>query len=482
LTSPALVQIWPAGLPGRGWDGEGQSEWLTTEAPCFGIVHDHPVDSYVFRLNSDPEKHIAAKGAGKPIFVRFSPLPAGVFTLSVTAKRGHSAPTETKGHIVLRVREPAPWKPGTTSHSGVAVILDPPDATLDTLWEGEIKLTVLGPEERQVECRIDLQRPDGSEILSDTIGTYALPVSPHDLAAGIRTIQERHGWDLLYASSAQIRISGGELGQYTVRLERNLKPVRWVCRSAKGATSIHDTGRSEEARAELFTFLDPTDAVPLSTPDALTGFEVGGQGGLFTIRSGEHLDALVVNHVTGGLRDLITSPRRRTIAPGPISARAILDALALWSRARLAGSLVVVQRTHTVQCLQAWMIEALCGRTWAQAESRFAGYADSDEAIDALKLEVHSNSFAAALKGRSDQIDTGLEGRKCFAEVAARYNICKNRDQCDFALIWAHEPLRLLVICSNLDQMLTQAAGNPILLRGARLVALLNASPSRGTA
>lgn len=172
------IQIWPAGLPGRGWDGEGQSEWLTTEAPCFGIVHDHPVDSYVFRLNCDPEKHIAAKGVGKPIFVPLSPLPAGVFTLSVTGKRGYPAPSETKGHIVLRVREPAPWTPGTTSHSGVAVILDPPDATLDTLWEGDIKLTVLGPEERQVECRIDLQRPDGSEILSDTIGTYALPVSP----------------------------------------------------------------------------------------------------------------------------------------------------------------------------------------------------------------------------------------------------------------------------------------------------------------
>src|ERR1019366_7799880 len=31
------VRIWPAGLSGRSWDGEGHSEWLTTEAPCFGI-------------------------------------------------------------------------------------------------------------------------------------------------------------------------------------------------------------------------------------------------------------------------------------------------------------------------------------------------------------------------------------------------------------------------------------------------------------
>jgi hypothetical protein len=45
------IRVWPAGLPGRGWDGEGNSEWLTTETPCFGIAHDHPVDAYILSLN-----------------------------------------------------------------------------------------------------------------------------------------------------------------------------------------------------------------------------------------------------------------------------------------------------------------------------------------------------------------------------------------------------------------------------------------------
>ena len=52
------VRIWPAGLSSRGWDGEGYSEWLTTEEPCFGIVHDHPVEpirpqSQQWRRDSD---------------------------------------------------------------------------------------------------------------------------------------------------------------------------------------------------------------------------------------------------------------------------------------------------------------------------------------------------------------------------------------------------------------------------------------------
>ena len=32
------IRVWPAGLPGRGWDGDGSTEWLTTESPCFGIA------------------------------------------------------------------------------------------------------------------------------------------------------------------------------------------------------------------------------------------------------------------------------------------------------------------------------------------------------------------------------------------------------------------------------------------------------------
>ena len=40
------IRVWPAGLPGRGWDGEGGTEWLTTESPCLGIAPDHPLEGY----------------------------------------------------------------------------------------------------------------------------------------------------------------------------------------------------------------------------------------------------------------------------------------------------------------------------------------------------------------------------------------------------------------------------------------------------
>ena len=122
------VRVWPAGLAGRAWDGEGHSEWLTTEAPCFGIVHDHPLDSYSLRLNNGPETMIEARQVGSPVFVRISPLPAGTHTLSIKPRRDPGGPSSTvaEGIVTLEVREPEPWIPGTTLHPGLVISVDPP--------------------------------------------------------------------------------------------------------------------------------------------------------------------------------------------------------------------------------------------------------------------------------------------------------------------------------------------------------------------
>ena len=130
------IRVWPAGLPGRNWDGEGSSEWLTTESPCFGIVPDHPLDALAFRLNSNPERVLATDPEGGPTFVRLPPLPSGIHTLTVEAHRSaeldHTVSTPpAKGFVRLAVREPAPWTPGIASHPGLIVTTDPNGASLD---------------------------------------------------------------------------------------------------------------------------------------------------------------------------------------------------------------------------------------------------------------------------------------------------------------------------------------------------------------
>ena len=78
------VRIFPVGLSARAFDGEGYSEWLTTEAPCFGIIHDHPVDTYSLRLDGKSETLIEVPAVNTPVFVKIAPLPAGKHTVKVS--------------------------------------------------------------------------------------------------------------------------------------------------------------------------------------------------------------------------------------------------------------------------------------------------------------------------------------------------------------------------------------------------------------
>ena len=174
LQAARTVRIWPAGLPGRGWDGEGNSEWLTTDRPCFGIAHDHAVDSYTLRLDDDPEVAVKAPPAGTATFVSLSPLTIGPHTLTVRTRRFHSTASipsaVAEGVITLNVRAPEPWTPGTTSHPGLFVSVEPSDPPLDLFWEGDVAISIMGPPGHRVACSITLQTPKRTELLSEMIG------------------------------------------------------------------------------------------------------------------------------------------------------------------------------------------------------------------------------------------------------------------------------------------------------------------------
>ena len=117
------IDVWPAGLPGRNWDGEGRTEWLTTETPCLGIAYDHPVDGFDFRLSNGTSAFVPSDSDHGPLFVRLPHLAPGAHHLHVKARRSpdleNVAQTPAaEGFARLDVRQPEPWTPGVTSHPG----------------------------------------------------------------------------------------------------------------------------------------------------------------------------------------------------------------------------------------------------------------------------------------------------------------------------------------------------------------------------
>ena len=485
------VRIWPAGLPGRGWDGEGHSEWLTTEAPCFGIVHDHPVEGYSLRLDKGSETIIDARQVGVPVFVRISPLAAGTHTLSVKARHSSRSsaipfsPT-AEGIVTLDVREPEPWIPGTTSHPGLAISVDPPDPSLDMFWNGDVGVSILGPPGHHVTCAVSLATPSGKELLSEQIGSFELPVTTEEWRKKFSQFvgAESRAWTYLEAASGRFLIRGDELGEYTLRLERDVKPVRWVCRDINHVTTVRlidDTGREDGATCRFFSLRRPAGPMALESSAVLAGLEVSSPGGLFEARHGELTDTIIVSmpKIEGGFQGLVIEPDLHDIDGDTVQVVGILELLLLWSEARLLGPLAGIRRSRIVERIANRLYSRLCGRKWGEAETAYLSNLKSESELKQLERQVGgSPGFAVVLRRDCGRMEAGTgPGTQWYAEVAARYQVSSDKGLCEFALQLASHPHNLLLVPKPiLEGLLSDMRDKTVLLRGARLVALLSAT------
>lgn len=491
------IHVWPAGLPGRDWDGEGRSEWLTTEMPCFGIVHDHPVDAYVLRLNDGAETAIKASEAGEPIFVRVAPLPAGTHSLTVNAQLSTSLSAVTslsdaEGFVQLRVREPEPWIPGVVSHPCLITTLDPHDADLDLLWRNEVNLSVLGPEGRTVTCTVSLTSRDGREILSERIGDpVELPVKPemwrNKFGQFLR--HEQNTWSYLEASSGSLVIAGEELGCCAFQFEHEVLPLRWVLhRDHRNLVLrlIDDTGEENTDLSIFFFSMERPLKEERRVPDkVLKGIVVPAPGGLFHAQRGEHCATVMVStgQTTKSFKDLSITPTFSDSRKDSNDLVLCLQHLELWNNARLYGPIASVRQERVIVGLLDEIYGRLCGANWTRREVAFRENPEGQQAIDTLQYAVDKYSgFADALRmGCPKMGDDMAEVSRWYASLAALYRISPKRKLCDFALRLASQPHRLFetVGVDEMRILLGQVKSKPAIVRGARLLALLSANQGR---
>jgi len=493
------IRVWPAGFPGRSWDGEGNSEWLTTESPCFGIVHDHPVDGYVLRLNNGATTIIEAGRVGHPVFVHLSPLPPGSHVLTVKAQRSSSLSPfvqspEAEGFVELKVREPEPWVPGTVSHTGLVVTLDPYEAGLDTFWENDLSLSVMGPESHLVTCTVSLENSQDEEIFSEQIdGPMELPVTPDAWNRRFTQFVNRKdcAWRYLEASAGKLTIRGEELGEYIIPFEREALPLRWVLRRDHGQVIlrlIDDTGQEDsEPTCLLLKMERPARAQSIAPRKLRTGIAVNAPGGLFLAQHDTHTDAIVVS--TGlsgtGFQGLSVAPCLDELLDGSVSLANAFHLLSRWNQARLAGVLAAIRRGKVTDGFLARIYEKLCGANWSRAEASFLARPPSNHTIEQLARGVSERGyggFSAVLRRDYHLMNRNLaEGLRWYADLASRYRISKDRELCAFALRLASQPEQVpQEFGPKLESLLDQIGDCPALIRGARFLALLCANDKPG--
>lgn len=485
------IQVWPAGLPGRGWDGEGSSEWLTTEEPCFGFMHDHPVDSYLLCINNGTQTVVEAGPKGEPIFVSLPSLPAGEYTLTVKAQRSSSlneivSTPAAEGFVQLHVREPEPWTPGAVSHTGFIVTLEPHDADLDIFWRNEVKLSVLGPEGRSVTVAVSLKDRNGKEILSKRFDNVELPITPEAWSNRFSKFleNEKIAWSYLEATTGQIKIKGEELGEFSCLFEHDSVPLRWILSRDRNDIRIRlidDTGQEgAEPEVLFFSMKCPIKAKRYPSESALAGMIVEPPGGLFYAKQGAHHDIVIVSDISRneGFRGLVITPDFFGIRTGSVALGDCLRMFARWYEGRLYGSLVKARRKQISDGYLDSIYETLCGQNWMRAEKDFLKALNSQPALDALQQAIgkKSTGFSVALSREYEKIDENPDqAEQWYSDLAIRYHVSTDPKLCDFAFRLGTEPHLLSKMSgSEQDGMLNDIRDNPAILRGARFLALLH--------
>ncbi len=488
------IRMWPAGLLSRGWDGEGHAEWLTTETPCFGIVHDHRAEAYSLRLNKGPEIIIPAKAPGVATFVQLPRLPAGRHVLTAAVRRQSSeaslAMKTVEGLIAMDVRDPAPWIPGTTSHVGMSVVLDPHDPTLDELWNEDVDLSVQGPTGYHAHCSMFFLSANGTEIASGLVGSFDFPISANAWARKLHEFvkNDAYAWAYAEAASGKLTIRGDELGEYRLRLEREVKPIRWACKRTRDSALlrlIDESGRDEPATIGLFAFDQPLKEQAVPAAQVVAGIACAPPGGLFTASKADHFDAIIVSspHVEGGLQGLAAEVDLARIDITGIDVKRTLRSLDLWMKTRLVGPLAGLRRDRAVRGLCQLLYARLCGARWARAEDAFLDDPQSKRALDALVESVdRSPSFAIVLQRDHGKTEGGtIERTRWSAAIASQFRVCTDVRLIEFALKLAGQPHKVLAAEEKeFDTLLRQVSEKTVLLRGARLLALLAVAKRSG--
>jgi hypothetical protein len=481
------IRVWAAGLPSRGWDGEGTSEWLTTETPCLGLKHDHPVDAFLMRINDGMETLVAAAAAGEPSFVKLPRLPVGLHLLTIRARqdlRGLSTVSSPpEGFMHLCVRDPEPWKPGITSYSGMIVTVDPDAADLDTLWRNEVRLSVTGPESHAVTISVCLESGDGRSILQEQIVRCELPLTAEEWQRrfGQFLNREDRAWSYLEAARGTLTVDAENLGTRELQFEHEVQPLRWVLRRDHGRVFIRlidDTGDDEtEAHIKFWGMERPFRTRRIEMERALSGFEVSPPGGLFFARRGSHRDIIVVSTgLTGqGLHGLSVEPDLAELQTGAVTYAKAMRVLGTWYSARLYGFLADIRRQQITRAINDAIVRSLCGARWIAAEDRYRRNPQSRHAWEALKAEVERHPSFAAVLCRESSVLNGDVGRRerAFSEIASRYGICSDEELCTIALKLADASVRPTKSLAEKD-VITQLTRHPALVRGARLLALLD--------
>lgn len=480
----STIRIWPAGVPAMSWDGEGFSEWLTTDAPCFGIDTDHELACVDVVLNGDSRLNIARNGVTGPSWLQLSPLPPGQHSLIVEvrdrtgAQQGQVVAT---GEVVLDIRDPLGFDDTVNQRGGLMAIASPVDATLEDLEQARLGIELLGPSGRKVELYLEIAGPESNAA---SLGNVELPAIVSDLW---KRLTDDARESLGASMSCRLVADADEIGKFVLPLERASRPVRWLLKRSRQAMALRlvdEAGLGDSAVCHMALLGRPSVAQLLDYEDCVDGFDVTPPGGLYVVTGKGRMDAVVVslpNQQRGGdiASQIGFTPALDRYAMSASSIDEDIQLLTLWSKARVIGPLGVARRGKIVRTMRDALAKLVCGARWMRAEAAFEA---SDKGVDAIAdlgesvcADKTRRSFAAKLR-----LSRHEAAEKAPAEVVAwllpitsAFGICGDWNIVEKALRYLTDPRGFVVSSANAEKDVQDLALQGDLLRGVRYLQML---------
>lgn len=484
LRLATTVRVWPAGIPGMSWDGDGHSEWLTTDKPCFGIEVDHDVDAVEVVLNGTDRLTILRNGAKGPSWLQLPNLPSGQHTLTVEVKaseKGQAVRSGTRGEVLLEVRDPLSMEETFNQRGGLMAIPSPVDATLEDLEQGRLTLDLFGPRAREVKVRLEMP---GSEGIDVGIGRFDLPVTISDVYAKLKSeAQELLG----VSSTSQLIVDAEEIGSFVLPLERVSRAVRWLPQRSKQSFClrlIDEAGVGEHAICQMAPLDAPSTPELLNYESCLNGIEVQPPGGLYVVTGKGRMDAVLVSLPTqqrlSGLASLRGFDTKLDgFASTASSLKDDVQLLKLWSKARVVGPLGSVRQKKMLRAMGDALTRLVCGAAWSQAEATFVNSTRNDEAIADLgdrTTAIHAHrSFAAKLRISHHEVvnKSAVEVVAWLLPIASAFGVCSDKRTVEMALRYFTDPAGFAAQSSDLTKEVGALAAQGDLVRGIRYLQIL---------
>ena len=441
LEQSRTVEVWPAGLAPVAWDGDGYGEWLETDVPCLGILSDHPLATLNVSIETEGDAvfELASVDSGEPVFLELPQLPVGVYRMHVSAQNMARGDFGQLGEldVVIRILEESPQSKVISSIGPLSLQMEPPSPTLEQLWEGQVDLSLQGPDGHRSEINIAFSGAnDGPPAFSQPLPPIPLPFQSDDWRYHFNVhFQSRTEAQNVYdiARVCTVDFDAGELGEFRLNFERAFTPLRWAVRRRRNGyvvQLIDDRGDPEPPVISRRSFENPCVAEPLAWD---SDSQTQESGGLLVAGTDRLISAIIVPPPPNRIRleDLRLEPSIERYERSMESVVGLVGVLEFWGKARLPGDLLSAMRQRSVlRGLLDELFRVLCGGQWARVERQTVpkGTPDALRALsDAVSQRREDIGLGTALIHIAEQFATSScqERVGLLSSLAAQYRILR---------------------------------------------------------